>query len=67
LKAAAARDDGAKRDFINLKDLKHALTLTASMRFFDCHPCQTTYFLPTAAKSKQKIPLAKLCTSSNYF
>jgi hypothetical protein len=23
--------------------------------------------LPTAAKSKQKMPLAKLCSSSNYF
>jgi hypothetical protein len=37
--------------------LKHALTLTASMRFFNWHPCQMTYFLPTAAKSKQKGPL----------
>jgi len=61
------RVSGAKCAFIILKDLKHALTLTASLRFFDCHPCQTTYFLPTAAKSKQKMPLAKLCSSSNYF
>jgi hypothetical protein len=36
----------------------YALRLPASMQFFDWHPCQTTYFLPTAAKSKQKGPLA---------
>jgi hypothetical protein len=27
------------------------------MAFFTQHPCCTTYFLPTAAKSKQKRPL----------
>jgi LysR family glycine cleavage system transcriptional activator len=30
---------------------------TPSLAFFTPHPCCTTYFLPTAAKSKQKIPL----------
>jgi hypothetical protein len=44
------------------KVLKHALTLTAiprgvRMALFTQHPCCTTYFLPTAAKSKQKMPL----------
>jgi hypothetical protein len=29
------------------------------LRVFDWHPCQTIYFLPTAAKSKQKGPLSK--------
>jgi hypothetical protein len=52
--------------FIFYKALEHALTLTASMRFFDWHPCQTTYFFSAAKKSKQKKPLAKLCSSSNY-
>jgi len=45
---------------------KHALRAPASMPFFKPHPCCLTYFLPTAAKSKQKGPLAKLCSSSNY-
>jgi hypothetical protein len=31
--------------------------LPPSMAFFTQHPCCTTYFLPTAAKSKQKMPL----------
>jgi hypothetical protein len=63
--AEAARYDGAKRA-IYYKTLKHELPLTASMRFTIYNPCQTTCFLPTAAKSKQKGPLAKLCSSSNY-
>jgi hypothetical protein len=45
---------------------KHALTLTASMRFSIGIPAKRLIF-PTAAKSKQKGPLAKLCSSSNYF
>ena len=40
--------------------------LLPSLAFFTQHPCCTTYFLPTAAKSKQKMPLAKICSSSNY-
>jgi hypothetical protein len=55
-----------------IKTKKHALAITAlprgvRMAFFKQHPCCTTYFLPSAAKSKQKMPLAKLCSSSNYF
>ena len=34
------------------------LRLLTSMAFFTQHPCCTTYFLPAAAKSKQKMPLA---------
>jgi hypothetical protein len=36
-------------------------------QFFSQNPFCAIYFLPTAAKSKQKGPLAKLCSSSNYF
>jgi hypothetical protein len=43
--------------------LKHALTLTAIHGFFHtasraATACCPTYFLPTAAKDKQKMPLA---------
>tara|TARA_R110000737_G_scaffold272710_1_gene279650 strand:- start:301 stop:540 length:240 start_codon:yes stop_codon:yes gene_type:complete len=49
-----------------MKKQKHSLALTAIHGFFSQDPCCTTYFLPTAAKSKQKMPIAKLCSSSNY-
>jgi hypothetical protein len=62
----AARDDGAKRDFYFLHNTKACANAYRLHAVFDWHPCQTTYFLPTAAKSKQKGPLAKLCSSSNY-
>jgi hypothetical protein len=32
--------------------------LGGRMPFFKLHPCCSIYFLPTAAKSKQKVPLA---------
>jgi hypothetical protein len=35
----------------------YALRLLASMPFFTRNPFRPTYFLPTAAKSKQKVPL----------
>jgi hypothetical protein len=52
----------ARSVFLFYKEIKYALALTAIPRgvrlaFFTHHPCCTTYFLPTAAKSKQKIPL----------
>ncbi|GAC21412.1 hypothetical protein GARC_4470 [Paraglaciecola arctica BSs20135] len=43
------------------------LRLLPSMAFFSQNPFCAIYFLPTAAKSKQKGPLAKLGSSSNYF
>jgi hypothetical protein len=36
------------------------------LMFFSQNPFCATYFLSTATKSKQKGPLAKLCSSSNY-
>ena len=56
--ADAARDDGAKRAFEFLYRVK---TCASAYRppwlFSHSIPCWMTYFLPTAAKSKQKVPL----------
>jgi hypothetical protein len=40
--------------FIFYKTLKHALPLTASMRFTIGNPCQTTYFYLQPQKVSQK-------------
>jgi hypothetical protein len=42
----------------------YALSGTISLSFFKQNPFRSTYFLPTAAKSKQKMPLSKQCFSS---
>jgi hypothetical protein len=39
------------------KELKNALALTAIHDVFKRNPFRSTYFLPTAAKRKQKAPL----------
>jgi hypothetical protein len=51
----------------NFQALMHALRLPSSMTFFTQNPFYATYFLPTAAKSRQKMPPSKQCSSSTNF